>query len=269
MATKDAQFVGAIPELYEKHLVPVIFDPFAEDLVSRVGRRERGEILEIACGTGVVTRKLIPCLSGAARLTATDLNEAMLKVAQSNAPASPHVRWQTADGMTLPFDDASFDTVICEFGVMFYPDRARGFREARRVLEPGGEFLFNVWDRFERNRFGRIAHETIARFFEADPPTFYFTPFGFHDADLIGTLLRSAGFRDVKVDHVTKEAVSPSAREFATGLVLGNPVALDIAERSTVNPNQVVDALAEELAREGGDRPHRETIAALVVTARN
>ena len=269
MATKDAQFVGSIPELYEKHLVPVIFDPFAEDLAERVGRRDRGEILEIACGTGVVTRKLIPCLSGAARLTATDLNDAMLKIAQAKTAATGNVMWRTADGMALPFNDATFDTVVCQFGVMFYPDRTLGFREARRVLEPGGTFLFNVWDRFEKNRFGRVAHETIASFFTSDPPTFYYTPFGFHDADLIGTLLRSAGFRDVQVEHVTKDAVSPSAREFATGLVLGNPVALSIAERGTVDSSKVVDARAEELAKEGGDRPHRESIAALVVTARN
>src|SRR6185436_11037882 len=230
MTTRDAQFVGTIPDLYEKHLVPVIFEPWAEDLVARVGPRDRGELLEVACGTGVVTRRLIPCLSGRARLVATDLNEAMLKIARTYVPASDHVTWESADGTALPFNDDTFDTVLCQFGLMFFPDRVRGFREARRVLKPGGELLFNVWGSFEHNPFGRIAHETMVRFFPSDPPTFFLTPFGFHDADLIGTMLRSAGFAAIRTERVEKLGESPSVREFATGFVMGNPVVLTIAE---------------------------------------
>ena len=262
MTTKDARFVGAIPELYEKHLVPPIFVPYAEDLVERIGPREHGEILEIACGTGAVTRKLVPCLSGSAHLTATDLNDAMLKVAQAKAPESPRVTWQIADGMALPFDDDTFDLAISEFGVMYFPDRVQGFREARRVLRPGGEFLFNVWDSFEYNPHGRIAHATIARFFETEPPAFYITPFGFHDAGLIRMMLRAAGFATIHVEHVSKEAVAPSARDLANGLVRGNPVPL-----GDVDAAAIVDALAADLAAEGGDHPLRLPMRALVVHA--
>lgn len=269
MTTKDAQFVGSIPELYERHLVPVIFDPFAEDLVARVGPRERGVLLEIACGTGVVTRKLLPGLGDEARLVATDLNEAMLHLAQARVPKDPRLTWRVADGGALPFPDGSFDVVLCEFGVMFYPDRDTGFREARRVLRPKGEFLFNVWDSFEHNPFGRIAHQTIASFFPAEPPTFYFTPFGFHDAELIRSMLRTAGFRDVQVEHVSGEAVAKSARDFATGLVRGNPVSAEIASRGTVDVENVVEALEAELAKAGGSAPHRSPMRALVVRAMN
>lgn len=266
MSTKDAQFVGSIPEIYEKHLVPVIFDPFARDLASRMGPRVEGSVLEIACGTGVLTRTMVPCLADDARLIATDLNEAMLRLAEQRTPRDPRVSFRTADGMALPFPDGAFDRVVCQFGVMFYPDRMNGLREARRVLKPGGVFLFNVWDRFDRNPFGRLAHQTIASFFPQDPPTFYFTPFGFHDPDLLQSLLRTAGFRQVETTYADAMAVAPTARDFATGLVRGNPVAAEIAERG-VDADRVVDALEAELAREGGAKPHRSPMRALVARA--
>ena len=267
MTTRDAQFVGSIPELYEKHLVPVIFNPFAEDLVARIGPLEHGDVLEIAAGTGAVTRKLLPCLGEGARLFATDLNDAMMRLARTRMPKDPRVTWRTADAGSLPFPDDSFDLVICQFGVMFFEDKVTGLREVRRVLRPGGEFRFNVWDSFEHNPFGRLAHRTIASFFPADPPTFYFTPFGFHDPELIQSMLRTTGFRETAVEFVPREAVAKSARNFATGLVRGNPVSADIAARGTVDIEAVVEALEAELGKAGGVAPHRSPMRAVVIRA--
>ncbi|MEO5618589.1 MAG: methyltransferase domain-containing protein [Candidatus Eisenbacteria bacterium] len=261
-----SDFIGAIPEFYERHLVPVIFDPYAEDLVGRIAAREGLSLLEVASGTGVVTRRLLSGLPTSARITATDLNEAMIQVARARTPADPRLEWRAADGTALPFADASFDVVLCQFGVMFFPDKDAGFREARRVLKPGGRYLFNVWDSFEHNAFGRIARETIASFFASDPPQFYLTPFGYHDAAVIEQGLGQAGFRSVRIERVAKEARSATALDFATGLVRGNPVALSIAERG-LDAVAIAETVAAELAREYGDRPMHGPMRALVVEA--
>ena len=266
MSTASSAFTGAIPDHYERHLVPVIFEPYAQDLVGRIPANDGATVLEVACGTGVVTRRLLDRLPVSARIVATDLNEGMIATARSCTPKDARLDWRTADGTALPFGVGEFDAVVCQFGVMFFPDKLAGFREARRVIKPGGRFVFNVWDDFEHNAFGRLAHTTIAGFFDSDPPQFYFTPFGYHDAAEIERALREAGFQRVCVEQVAKEVSAASARDFAIGLVRGNPVALTIAERG-VDAERVVDALAAALARECGDAPMRCPTRALVVTA--
>jgi len=267
MSTNASQFAGSVPEYYERHLVPVIFEPYAQDLIQRIGRRPDGALLELACGTGVVTRSLLPRLGADARLTATDLNQAMVDEAKQRVPDDPRLTWRTADAQALPFGDAAFDLVYCQFGIMFLPDKVAGFREARRVLDPGAPLLFNVWDGFAENSFGRIAHETIASFFTRDPPPFYLTPFGYHDTVKLGADLLAAGFTDVAIEPVAKEAVSPSAHDFAIGLIRGNPVVAMIEERGGVSPDVVIKAVADQLAQVGGAQPFRAPIQALVVRA--
>ena len=148
----DITFAGSIPKVYESYLVPLIFAPFAGDMAARLAQHSVSSVLEIAAGTGVVTRALASALPENVSIVATDLNEAMLEHAQSVGTSRP-VEWRQADAAALPFPDETFDAVICQFGVMFFPDKAKAFAEAHRVLRPGGVFLFDVWDRIEENQF--------------------------------------------------------------------------------------------------------------------
>jgi ubiquinone/menaquinone biosynthesis C-methylase UbiE len=267
MSETNARFLGTIPELYDRHLGPVIFEPYAADLARRVAVAAVQPVLEVACGTGILTEQLRAHLSPKVRLVATDLNQPMIDYARSKLGAVERIDWRPADAVSLPFASASFSAVACQFGLMFVPDKEAAFREARRVLAKDGLFAFNVWGSFEQNPFGRIAHETIGSFFSADPPNFYQVPFGFHDSDTLRRLLDANDFGQVKLDWVTLEARSPSARSLAIGLVKGNPVSIAIQERGVVL-DPIVDALEAALARVGGDHPFRSTMRALVVTAR-
>lgn len=267
MTDPNATFAGSIPEVYDRHLGPVIFEPYADDLARRVveGVAE-GPVLEIACGTGILTRRLRERLPAGVELVATDLNAPMLEYAQSQVTGSD-LRWQTADAAELPFPAASFRAVVCQFGIMFVPDKAVAFREARRVLVEGGLFAFNVWDSLAHNSFARIAHTTIAQFFDGDPPKFYEIPFGFYDTGLIERLLADSGFADVRIEPLLLQAISPTAASFAEGLVRGNPVSTAIEERG-LSHERIAKAVTEALRAECGDNPLRSPMEALVITAR-
>ena len=266
MSNLPSAFTGSIPRLYEQYLVPVIFTPYAEDLVARVAGFAPQRVLEVACGTGIVTRRLLERLPASTRLVATDLNQAMIDVASARTPHDPRLTWRVADGTALPFGAGEFDAVTGQFGVMFYPDRPAGLRSARSVLKPGGRFVFNVWSDFSKNPFGRIAHETIGSFFTSDPPKFYETPFGWADPAEIERTARDAGFRTVKVERVAKEACGDSIRDFAIGLVSGNPVIGAINERG-LDVEAITLRVADALSVVYGDRPFRGPLEAIVVTA--
>ncbi|MGB8637860.1 MAG: methyltransferase domain-containing protein, partial [Pseudolabrys sp.] len=172
MATTDKKFAGSIPEFYERFLVPLIFESYALDLARRLAKTKPGAVLETAAGTGVLTRAIASALPAPARLTVTDLNQPMLDHAKGRQPADSRIEWRQADALTLPFEDRSFDAVACQFGVMFFPDKAQGYREARRVLKPGGHFFFSVWDRIEENDFADTVTQALAAVFPQDPPRF-------------------------------------------------------------------------------------------------
>jgi ubiquinone/menaquinone biosynthesis C-methylase UbiE len=224
-------------------------------------------VLELACGTGIVTRALRERLPRGARLTATDLNEAMLSYAARKFSPEDAVEFRQADACELPFPDESFDAVVCQFGFMFVPDKPKAFREARRVLKSGGTLLFNVWDAIERNDLAHVAHKTIAGFFEKDPPDFYQVPFSMHDSRAVEALVRGAGFKDVEVTRLALPSVSPSAAEAARGLVEGNPVIAAIRERMPSEVGNVVRAVADALADGFGDNPVKARMAAFVFKA--
>ncbi|HET9250869.1 MAG TPA: class I SAM-dependent methyltransferase [Candidatus Eisenbacteria bacterium] len=267
MVEKHAVFDGTIPQYYDTHLGPMFFEPYARDLAGRPEVKAGGSVLEVACGTGRVTRLLRERLPAGVHITATDLNDAMLDYARGRFTEAPALTWRQADAAALPFPDGSYDAVVCQFGYMFVPEKETAMREARRVLRPGGALYFNVWDRLEENDIARTSHETIASFFPENPPQFYSVPFGFHDAGRIRTMLEGAGFEGVRIETLSEESRSPSARDAALGLIRGNPVGTDIKERGTVPIETVIDAVERAIRERFGDPP-RARMRAHVVTAR-
>ena len=266
MASNAPSWVGNIPDHYDRGLGPVIFIDYAADLARRVGARPVSRVLETAAGTGIVTRQLRDVLPSNAQLTATDLNPPMVEVARTKFQSSEKVDLRSADAMALPFPDGAFDAVVCQFGVMFFPDKAKSYQEVYRVLAPGGRYLFNVWDSHRYNPFGRIAHEVAARFFPADPPQFYRVPFSYHQIDPIKESLLDSGFSDIQIAVVSLEKKIPHVESFARGLVYGNPLIDQIRERGGVDPDRVVDAVTDVLHREFGP-DDRMPLQAIVFSA--
>ena len=268
MSSDQARFVGTTPETYERVLGPFLFDYYARDLAARLAAPAGGRVLEIACGTGISTEAARAALDETVRIIATDLNPPMLEVARSKRGHLAGVEYREADAQELPFLDGYFDALFCQFGWMFLPDKALGFREALRVLKPGGQLAFNVWDSFERNPIVALAHEAIGGFFTADPPQFLTVPFGWYDHDVIRAHVEDAGFGDISIDVVANEASHPSAADLAYGLVHGNPSILEIEERGNAAPHEVVSTLTRRLVEAYGDEPLRTPLQAITVTAR-
>ena len=269
MSGQAASFVGSIPQHYDRGMGPVIFADFADDIARRVAAFVPMRVLEIAAGTGIVTRRLRDTLLAAAELTATDLNSPMLDVARTKFAPDEQVEYRPADATSLPFPNGAFDAVVCQFGVMFFPDKERSYREVHRVLSSGGHYVFNVWDAHRHNPFGRLVHETIGGFFAADPPQFYQVPYGYHRIDPVKDSLTNAGFTDLRIAVIRLECQIPDARAFALGLIYGNPVIIDqIQTRGGVDPDRIVDALTEALRREFGPDPGCLPLQAIVFEAR-
>jgi SAM-dependent methyltransferase len=265
--SNDASFIGSIPEHYDCGLGPVVFIDFAADIARRVSACSPARVLEIAAGTGILTRQLRDLLPAGASLVATDLNPPMLEVARQKFRTDEPVDLRPADATTLPFPDESFDAVVCQFGVMFFPDKDKSYREVHRVLTPGGRYLFNVWDAHRYNQFGRIAHEVPGSFFPAEPPQFYKVPFSYHQIDPIKESLIHAGFVDISIAILTLEKEIPDATLFARGLIYGNPIIDQIRTRGGVNPDRIVDAVAQRLCLEFGTDPGRMTLQAIIFSA--
>lgn len=259
-------FVGSIPEHYDRQLGSVLFQPYAADLVARIKPEAVKTALEIACGTGILTQALRARLPAAAAITATDLNEPMMTYACAKLGNPSGITWRQADAAALPFAASSFDAVLCQFGIMFVPDKAAAAAEVRRVLRRGGIFAFNVWDRLEENDLARVTHETVAGLFPQNPPQFYSVPFGYHDPEAIRALLHGAGFIDVYVEPVAFQAQMSSAGEVASGLIRGNPIVTEIQERGG-DPESVVAAVAAALVKRLGGDPPQARMRALVVLA--
>ncbi|MCC7282988.1 MAG: class I SAM-dependent methyltransferase [Acetobacteraceae bacterium] len=263
----DLGFKGSIPALFDRFGVPMLFAPYAGDLAARVGRLSEGRVLETAAGTGVVTRALLAALPEAVRIVATDLSQAMLDHAASTI-ASGRITWQQADAQALPFPDGSFDAVVCQFGVMFFPDKAKAFAEAYRVLRPGGSFLFSVWDRIEANELTDVAIRAVAARFPDDPPTFMNrTPHGHYDVAPLARGLRGAGFAAVASEPVERRTEAPDARAAATFICQGSPLSAEIEARDPAGVGPTTDAVAAALAARFGDGPVSGRSRAIVVTA--
>lgn len=267
MEATDKVFAGPVPQVYDRLLVPLIFRPYAEDLAARVMAARPSRILELAAGTGALTRAMAARLDGAS-IVATDLNQPMLDLAAARLPSDDRIVWRQADALALPFADESFDAAACQFGVMFFPDKPKGHGEVRRILRPGGRYLFNVWDTIARNDFAAVLLDALAEAFPADPPRFIErTPHGYHDIGTIELDVMAGGFARPTIERVDKRSRADSAIDVATGFCQGTPIRAEIEARGTPELAAVTEAVAKALERRFGTGPIEGGISAFVVSA--
>ncbi|APO74837.1 SAM-dependent methyltransferase protein [Rhizobium etli 8C-3] len=266
MTVSDAHFQGDIPAIYEQFLVPILFEGYASDLASRVADCHPGSILEVAAGSGVLTRAMAARLAPEVKIVATDLNQAMLDIAAKKG-VGRQVEWKQADALDLPFESASFDVVACQFGVMFFLDKQRGYCEILRVLKPGGTFLFNTWASLAENEIARTVSEAMVAAFPDDPTRFLErTPHGYYERELIESDLRHAGFRKVTIETIDMTAHAPSPRDVAIAFCRGTPLKMEIAARCA-DDERAVQAVAAAFEKRFGSGRIRGNLRAHVVMA--
>jgi ubiquinone/menaquinone biosynthesis C-methylase UbiE len=254
MATADSKFEGSIPQFYERYMGPLFFEPYANDLASRLTQLSSGNLLELAAGTGILSRALARSLTSAVSIVSTDLNPAMLDHAA--VLSDKRIAFRQADAQQLPFPEQSFDCVVCQFGTMFFPDKVAAYREARRVLKPGGHFLFSVWDRLEYNELSSAAMQAIRHFLGDNPPSFISrTPFGYFDTELIQRHLHEAAFTSSSFETVSLRCHAGSARDSALGLVQGSPLRNELAALGPRLVDKVTDAITTFLTSRFGPGP--------------
>lgn len=256
MPSSDKVFAGSVPRLYQSHMVPLLFEPYAVDMARRVAGQAVGRVLEIAAGTGVLTRHLARALPATVSLVATDLNPPMLDLAREMGTARP-VQWQPADALDLPFEDACFDLVVCQFGAMFFPDKARAYAQARRVLRPGGRLLFSVWDRIEANHLTQVVQQALAQRYPDDPPVFMArTPHGYADLATISQDLALGGFEGPATTHTLAQRSSAAdAQQAAVALCQGSPLRGEIEAREPGGLAAATDQVEAAIRQQFGQGP--------------
>lgn len=267
MNNSDKTFAGSIPKFYETYLVPLIFEQYAEDLAARLGSHDLSNVLEIAAGTGVVTRALAKTLPETCSIVATDLNQAMIDQAAEIGTARS-VEWRQADALDLPFEDETFDAVACQFGAMFFPYKAKAFAEVRRVLRAGGVFVFNVWDRLAENEFPNYVNGALEAFFPDDPPRFLArTPYGYYDFAVIEQDLRDGEFEKAPlIETIAHRSRASSPRIPALAFCQGTPLKTEIEARDASRLEEATDAAAKAIAERFGQNHVEAKIQAHVVT---
>ncbi|KAA3503302.1 methyltransferase domain-containing protein [Rhizobium rhizogenes] len=268
MLETDKVFAGSIPENYDRYMVPLIFEPFARDLARRAAALMPIDILEVAAGTGVVTRELAPRLPPAANYVVTDLNQPMLDFAAARQPADNRIHWRQVDAQALPFENAAFDLVFCQFGAMFFTDRLSAYREAMRVLKPGGHYLFNVWDRIEENHLANDVTNALAEMFPDDPPRFMVrTPHGYHDTALIRRELENAGFSRVVIETIAAQSRASSSRIPAMAYCHGTVLRTEIEARAPGQLDVATNCAASAIKARHGSGEVAAKIQAHVILA--
>jgi len=263
MAENAPVFAGSIPGNYHKYLVPLVFDVYAIELAAMVAVPNDGAVLELACGTGVVTRHLRASLPGTARLMATDFNPGMLEISQDQLSAVDGIEFQVADGTDLPFEDASFDAIVCQFGIMFFPDKAQGYGEAMRVLKPGGRLYFSVWDAIEHNGLFKSTHEAAMAL--SSDITFMAMPFSYSDISTIKAALELAGFRGMDITVQPRESQADNVNDIVMGIVEGSPLAAELETQGLFEAGR--EAVAAALTTALGDGPITVPMQAIVFAA--
>jgi ubiquinone/menaquinone biosynthesis C-methylase UbiE len=268
MVATDKLFAGSIPEIYDRYLVPLIFESYARDLAERVATGEPQDVLETAAGTGVLTRAMVSRLPTQARIVATDLNQPMLDRAAAKQHGESRLTWQQADALALPFEDQRFDVVACQFGVMFFPDKVKGYKEARRVLKPGGRFFFNVWDTISENDFADVITQSLATLFPQNPPSFLArTPHGYHDVARLREELATAGFASISIEARDDTSKAASPLDPAIAYCQGTPLRNEIEARDPACLEAATQDAGKALALRFGNGPIAGRIRAYVITA--
>jgi SAM-dependent methyltransferase len=267
LSTSDAVFAGSVPQLYDTYLVPLIFEPYAIDVVDRLKPFAPSRILELACGSGVVTRALSAALGDKAEIVATDFNQPMLDRAAS-VGTQAKVDWRKADAMSIPFEDESFDAVVCQFGVMFFPDKPKAFAEAKRVLKGGGVYICSAWDKIEENEFANVVTIALESLFPNDPPRFLArTPHGYNDPAIMEKELKLGGFKSFDIETIAQRSRADSPTVPALGYVQGTPLRDEITAR---DPSRIADATriaTKRIESEFGDGAVDAKIQAHVIVA--
>lgn len=268
MSGNAHEFIGDIPRHYDQGLGPVLFEDYAADLAQRAAILAPEKVLELAAGTGIVSRALRNQLPSSSHLTVTDLNPPMLGVAQAKFEADENVSFQQADALDLDFFENSFDLLVCQFGVMFFPDKLASYKEAARVLKPGGTYLLSTWGSMDDNPFSRIAYEVSAEFFPDNPPGFYLVPFSCGEPAPIEAGLREAGFGSVSHEIIAYSKTVSDFEAFARGLIYGNPTIDEMGGAEPAKIETMVETLAQRFAQEWGAAPTQMPLKAAVFSAR-
>jgi SAM-dependent methyltransferase len=262
---KNIAFVGSIPQNYDGGMGEMFFEPYAKEMSKRVAELQPARLLEIACGTGRVTKYLSQQLPGAS-ITATDLNPPMMEFAKNKFPDLHNVLWEIADALSLPYTDESFDCVVVQFGVMFYSDKVQGFKESFRVLKKGGKFIFATWKSLADNPVTVIANDAVKTFFPDDPPVFFNIPFSYYDKDQIHKELSAAGFHNIQVEDADLDGHNISAENAARGLLEGSPIINFINDRAPEKLSAIKQKLTEEITKVYGSENLTIPLRALIVT---
>jgi len=266
MADSNAAFTGSIPEHYDKYLGPILFEEYSIDIAQRTRVPNGGRALEIAAGTGLASIHLAKAVPEDADITVTDLNEGMLEIAKQKLGSAKNVQFETADGQELPYEDNSFDSVVCQFGIMFFPDKQKGVDEAFRVLKPGGEYLFNVWDSYERNPLIKLVNDSLGIIFPKDPPSFLDVPFGYFKIDEIKKILENAKFEGIEIYVLPQPIRTDEAKNVANGFILGNPLSLQIPELGA-DLDTVIETITSEVIKHYGADAIETRKQAIVIKA--
>jgi len=260
-------FTSSVATLYDEILGPAFFEPYAIETTNRVAALNPQKVLETACGTGRVTNHLRKVLSKSATLIATDISNDMLAVAEKKLSAIKDISWQQADAMNLPFDDESFDAVVCQFGAMFFADRKKGFIEAMRVLKNGGAFIFSVWDKLEFNPVTAASRQILKDFFEGNPPKSMNMAFSMTDKNDIANQLTETGFTNIKIETVNKVCIAESAEGLAKAIIDGSTNSDYIKERDANAAPFLKKKIAKAISEKFGDHPVKGTMQAIIIAA--
>jgi len=215
-SASDGAVAGSPAEVYEQHIVPAVFDPWTEALVEFIRPTTGISALDVGCGTGAMTRKLIDRVGPAGRVVGLDYDTGMIAVART---LEPGIEWHIADAQAMPFGDDEFDLVACHEGLQFLPDRAAGLNEMCRVMRPAGQLGLAVWRSSDLCPGHHALGQALGKW--VSPEMAKLPPFSLSDADELRALVRGVGFEDVLVEPVKKTVRFSSTSRFTESMLAG------------------------------------------------